>query len=48
MRQNLREERRRERSADERLARLVDNFWASIDADDDPEHQVTPDEEIYG
>ena len=47
MRQNLREEQRREQDANERLARLVKNFWASIDADDDPEHQVTPDEEIY-
>ena len=23
-------------------------FWANIDADDDPAYQVIPDEEIYG
>ena len=47
MKQNIRLEQRREREADERYDRLVANFWASIDADDDPEHQMTPDEEIY-
>lgn len=28
--------------------RRVQQFWASIDADDDPDTVVTPDEEIYG
>ena len=28
--------------------RRAQQFWASIDADDDPEQHVTPDEEIYG
>lgn len=29
-------------------ARRAEQFWASIDADDDPDTHVVPDEDLYG
>ena len=47
MRQNIRQDRRRAEQADSAYDRLVAQFWATIDADDDPADRHIPDEDIY-